>query len=72
MRKYGFILAVVIIVVAVLFIMSKVGLIKTMSPDELKSSIELKDVETKWVSKYYQPWPPKLILVPAISFRVKT
>ncbi len=28
-------------------------------------------METKWVSKYYQPWPPKLILVPAISFRVK-
>lgn len=71
MRRYGFILAAIITVVAVLFILSKVGLIKTMSPEELKSSIELQDVETMWVSKYYQPWPPKLILVPAISFRVR-
>jgi hypothetical protein len=44
---------------------------KSMSSDELKKSIELVDIETKWVSKYYQPWPPRLILVPIISFRVK-
>lgn len=44
---------------------------KTTTPEELKSSIELQDIETKWVSKYYQPWPPRLILVPQISFRVK-
>jgi len=37
----------------------------------LVQSLEIVDVQTKWVSKYYQPWPPKLILVPAISFRVK-
>jgi len=42
-----------------------------MSSDTLKSSIEIVDIETKWVSKYYQPWPPRLILVPLISFRVK-
>jgi len=42
-----------------------------MSPEELKSSIELTDIETRWEKKYYQPWPPKLILVPAISFKVK-
>jgi hypothetical protein len=49
----------------------QVGCVKSMSEDELKNSIEITDVETKWVSKYYQPWPPKLILVPVISFRVK-
>lgn len=42
-----------------------------MSPEELKSSIELTDIETRWEKKYYQPWPPKLTLVPAISFKVK-
>jgi len=71
MRKYSFILAAIIIVAAVLFILSKAGLIKTVSPEELKASLELQEVQTKWVSKYYQPWPPKLILVPTISFRVK-
>lgn len=40
-------------------------------PGELKNAIELLDLETKWVSKYYQPWPPRLILVPQLSFRVK-
>ncbi|MFQ6070220.1 MAG: hypothetical protein ACE5LC_06820 [Candidatus Aminicenantales bacterium] len=52
------------------FILQKVGC-STMSSEELVNSIEIVDVETKWVAKYYQPWPPKLILVPAISFRVK-
>ena len=41
------------------------------TPEELKTTIELQDLETKWVSKYYQPWPPRLILVPQVSFRVK-
>ena len=71
MKRYAPILGIIIVVVVVLFILSKAGLIKTVSPDELKNSIELQEVETKWVSKYYQPWPPKLILVPAISFQVK-
>lgn len=44
---------------------------KSMSTDELKKTIEIIDVETKWVSKYYQPWPPRLLLVPVMSFRVK-
>jgi len=44
---------------------------KSISSDELKKSIELVDIETKWVSKYYQPWPPRLILIPVISFRIK-
>ena len=42
-----------------------------MTPQELKAAIEITDVETKWVSKLYQQWPPRLILVPQLSFRVK-
>jgi len=44
---------------------------KTMSSGELKASIEVLDYSSSWVSKYYQPWPPRLILVPQISFRIK-
>ncbi|MFW6123760.1 MAG: hypothetical protein ACOC5G_00910 [Acidobacteriota bacterium] len=44
---------------------------KPMSPEELKSSIEILDIDTRWEKKYYQPWPPKLTLVPAVSFKVK-
>jgi len=44
---------------------------KTMSSEELKASIEVLDYSSAWVSKYYQPWPPRLILVPQISFRIK-
>lgn len=42
-----------------------------MTPQALKASIEITDIETKWVSKLYQQWPPRLIVVPQISFRVK-
>jgi hypothetical protein len=42
-----------------------------MSPEVLKASVEIVEVNSKWVAKSYQPWPPKLILVPTISFRVK-
>ncbi len=38
---------------------------------EIKAMMEIQDVETKWVSKEYRSWPPKLVLVPSISFRVK-
>lgn len=44
---------------------------KTMSREDLKASIEVVDYSSSWVSKYYQPWPPRLILVPQISFRIK-
>jgi len=44
---------------------------KRMSTEELKNSMEIMDVQTKWVSKEYRAWPPKLTLVPVISFRVK-
>ena len=42
-----------------------------MTEEELKASVEVVDIDTRWEKKYYQPWPPKLILVPAISFRIK-
>ncbi|MCD6193194.1 MAG: hypothetical protein DRJ11_04980 [Candidatus Aminicenantes bacterium] len=71
MKRWLFILMVIAIAVVMVYIFEKTGLWKTVSPEELKNSIEIVDVETKWVKKYYQPWPPKLILVPAISFRVK-
>lgn len=44
---------------------------KKMTTEELKNSMEIIDVETKWVSKEYRAWPPKLVLVPVLSFRVK-
>jgi|Deesub1362B_J571_1020462.scaffolds.fasta_scaffold00002_825 hypothetical protein len=71
MRRWSFILLAIVTALILAYFFEKTGLWKTVSPEELKSSIEIVDVETKWVKKYYQPWPPKLILVPAISFRVK-
>ncbi|MDW7760227.1 MAG: hypothetical protein SCM96_06280 [Acidobacteriota bacterium] len=44
---------------------------KQMTADDLKNALEVTDVRTVWVSKYYQPWPPRLILVPQITFSVK-
>jgi len=44
---------------------------KGVSPEELKASLEIVEVSSKWIAKTYQPWPPKLVLVPTISFRVK-
>ena len=44
---------------------------KTMSSEELKASIEVLEYTSAWVSKYYQPWPPRLILVPQVSFRIR-
>ncbi len=44
---------------------------QTMSSEELKSSIEILDYSSVWVSRLYTPWPQRLILVPQISFRIK-
>ena len=71
MRRWMFLIIVIVVSILILFILQRAGLMKTISPEELKASIEITDVETKWVKKAYQPWPPKLIIVPAISFRVK-
>lgn len=71
MKKWMFVLIMIAAALILAFAIRKAGLWKTMSSQELQASIEIVDVETKWVDKYYMPWPPKLILVPAISFRVK-
>jgi hypothetical protein len=45
---------------------------KSPTPEEIKASLEVVDVQTKWVMKEYRQWPnPKLVIVPVISFRVK-
>jgi hypothetical protein len=60
-----------IILTGVIVFGLSLGACKSVPSDELKNSIEVTDIDTKWVSKYYQPWPPRLILVPIISFRIK-
>ncbi len=67
MKKTASVCLLAASVIAVLFMSA----CKSVPSEELKSSIQVTDVETKWVSKYYQPWPPRLILVPVIAFRVK-
>ena len=73
MKKWLFLIVIMVAVALLFFILQKSGcsLMQTMTAEELKDAVEIVDLETKWVSKYYQPWPPKLVLVPAISFRVK-
>jgi len=71
MKRFAFLLAVFILAAALVFVMQKAGLWKTMTAEDLGASIEVVDVHTSWVDKYYQPWPPRLILVPSITFRVK-
>jgi len=71
MKKMAVILAMIIVVLVLAFVFRSIGLWKTMSPEELEVSIEVVEVDTKWVEKFYQAWPPKLILVPAIAFKVK-
>jgi len=45
---------------------------KSPSTEEVKKSMEVVGLESKWVSREYRTWPhPKLVLVPAITFRVK-
>jgi len=60
-----------IYILAFILIIFFSGCTRPPSAEELRSSIEIVDMETKWVAKAYQPWPPKLVLVPCISFRVK-
>lgn len=59
------------VLLATAMMLSVITSCKSISPDELKGSVAIEDIETKWVAKVYQPWPPKLILVPSLSFRVK-
>ena len=71
MKKLPFILAIIALFIIVVAVAHFTGMLKTMSHEDLEGSFELLDVETKWVEKSYQPWPPKLVLVPAISFKIK-
>jgi hypothetical protein len=71
MKRFTFLFAVIILAVILVFVLEKTGLWKTITAEDLESSIEVSDMDTFWTDKYYQPWPPRLILVPAISFRVK-
>jgi hypothetical protein len=71
MKRFSFLFAVIILSVILVFVLQKAGLWKTITAEDLESSIEVLDVDTFWTDKYYQPWPPRLILVPAVSFRVK-
>ena len=71
MKNFSFILAIILLGCIVAAVAHFTGLWKTMSHEELQGSFELIDIETKWVKKTFQPWPPKLILVPAISFKIK-
>jgi len=71
MKKFGIAAIFSVIALLMAFGFKKTGLMNTTTPEELEASFEVMEVETKWVEKYYQPWPPKLILVPAISFRIK-
>jgi hypothetical protein len=71
MKRFAFLFVVIILAVILVFVLQKAGLWKTITAEDLEASIEVVDVDTFWTDKYYQPWPPRLILVPAISFRVK-
>lgn len=44
---------------------------KSPTDESVKAMMQITDLSSKWVSKLYQPWPPKLILVPTVTFRVK-
>ena len=71
MKRFTFLFVVIILAVILVFALQKAGLWKTITAEDLEASIEVVDMDTFWSDKYYQPWPPRLILVPAISFRVK-
>ena len=71
MKKYYPVFVILVIVVLVYIVLQQLDLFRTVSEEELEASFELVDLETKWVAKEYQPWPPKLVLVPAIAFKVK-
>jgi len=71
MKKFSVVIVFAFIALILAFVFKKTGLINTLSPEELDAILEITDVETKWVDKYYQPWPPKLVLVPAISFQIR-
>jgi hypothetical protein len=45
---------------------------KSPTDEEIRKTIEIVDVSTKWVAKEYKQWPQaKLTLVPTVSFRAR-
>jgi len=71
MKRFSFVLIIIVVAVLLVFALQKLGVMTSMTAEDLDESIEIMDVRTSWVDKYYQPWPPRLILVPSMSFRVK-
>lgn len=71
MKNFSVILAVIILGIIVAAVAHFTGLWHTISHEELEGSLELIDFESKWVEKTYQPWPPMLKLVPAVSLKIK-
>lgn len=71
MKRYGFLFIILAAAALIVFGLQKLGVMTSMTAEDLGEAIEIMDVKTSWVDKYYQPWPPRLILVPSISFRVK-
>ena len=68
MAKFKFTIFLICIAVALTFIQTSCNVPTT---EDLKTYFEVLDLQSKWVKKYYSPWPQKLILVPSISFQVK-
>jgi len=71
MKKFYPVIVLLVVIFLVYFVLQQLDMFKTMSQDELAASFEIVEMDTKWVAKEYQPWPPKLVLVPSISFKVK-
>ncbi len=45
---------------------------KSYSDQQIKSALEIIDVDTSWTMKEYRQWPnPKLTLVPTVTFKLK-
>lgn len=59
----------ILTVLALTFFHSACGIAPTT--EELKTYFEIINFKSKWVKKYYSPWPEKLTLAPEISFQVK-
>ncbi|MHB8055940.1 MAG: hypothetical protein ACYDH3_11905 [Candidatus Aminicenantales bacterium] len=45
---------------------------KTYDDQQIKSALEIVDMDTSWTMKDYRQWPnPKLTLVPTVTFKLK-
>lgn len=69
MTKVASTRVLILSVLALTLFHSSCGIVPTT--EELKTYFEIIDFKSKWVKKYYSPWPEKLTLAPEISFQVK-